>query len=116
LKRLERVKGIEPSYSAWKAAALPLSYTRNFNALSRSSVYRWRVSASQISRIVYRTAASHTRHRASTRRQWRLAALQLGGNAPAFAFQSVMEEKGNLEASAYGLIRSFGLFASFGIQ
>ena len=28
LKLLERVKGIEPSYSAWKAAALPLSYTR----------------------------------------------------------------------------------------
>jgi hypothetical protein len=28
LKRMERVKGIEPSYSAWKAAALPLSYTR----------------------------------------------------------------------------------------
>ena len=28
LKMLERVKGIEPSYSAWKAAALPLSYTR----------------------------------------------------------------------------------------
>ena len=27
-ERLERVKGIEPSYSAWKAAALPLSYTR----------------------------------------------------------------------------------------
>jgi hypothetical protein len=26
---LERVKGIEPSYSAWKAAALPLSYTRS---------------------------------------------------------------------------------------
>ena len=28
MKTLERVKGIEPSYSAWKAAALPLSYTR----------------------------------------------------------------------------------------
>src|SRR6476619_8504108 len=28
LKKMERVKGIEPSYSAWKAAALPLSYTR----------------------------------------------------------------------------------------
>ena len=27
---MERVKGIEPSYSAWKAAALPLSYTRIF--------------------------------------------------------------------------------------
>src|SRR5437763_10615844 len=26
---LERLKGIEPSYSAWKAAALPLSYTRD---------------------------------------------------------------------------------------
>ncbi len=23
------MKGIEPSYSAWKAAALPLSYTRS---------------------------------------------------------------------------------------
>jgi hypothetical protein len=31
LKLLERVKGIEPSYSAWKAAALPLSYTRDFS-------------------------------------------------------------------------------------
>ena len=29
-KVVERVKGIEPSYSAWKAAALPLSYTRVF--------------------------------------------------------------------------------------
>ena len=31
---LERVKGIEPSYSAWEAAALPLSYTRIFIAFS----------------------------------------------------------------------------------
>ena len=35
LKRLERVKGIEPSYSAWKAAALPLSYTRAGVELTR---------------------------------------------------------------------------------
>ena len=35
LKALERVKGIEPSYSAWKAAALPLSYTRAGDGLSR---------------------------------------------------------------------------------
>ena len=27
-KRLERVKGIEPSYAAWEAAVLPLNYTR----------------------------------------------------------------------------------------
>ena len=26
---MERVRGIEPPYSAWEAAALPLSYTRN---------------------------------------------------------------------------------------
>ncbi len=26
---MERVKGIEPSYEAWEATALPLSYTRN---------------------------------------------------------------------------------------
>ena len=25
---MERVKGIEPSYAAWKAAVLPLNYTR----------------------------------------------------------------------------------------
>ena len=38
---LERVKGIEPSYSAWKAAALPLSYTRappfNYHAIPGAS-------------------------------------------------------------------------------
>ena len=28
---MERVDGIEPTYSAWKAAALPLCYTRAAN-------------------------------------------------------------------------------------
>src|SRR5712671_7186918 len=41
LQKLERVKGIEPSYSAWKAAALPLSYTRarpiNYHAMAAAS-------------------------------------------------------------------------------
>ena len=32
-KNLERVDGIEPTSSAWKAAALPLCYTRAKNAL-----------------------------------------------------------------------------------
>ena len=35
------MKGIEPSYSAWKAAALPLSYTRacamHYHAAARAS-------------------------------------------------------------------------------
>ena len=31
---MERVKGIEPSQSAWKAGALPLSYTRMLNTLN----------------------------------------------------------------------------------
>src|SRR5215467_13967992 len=45
--RLERVKGIEPSSSAWKAVALPLSYTRlirlpslQFSSHSRAFVAR----------------------------------------------------------------------------
>jgi 23S rRNA (guanosine2251-2'-O)-methyltransferase len=33
--KMERVKGIEPSYSAWKAAALPLSYTRDICTLQQ---------------------------------------------------------------------------------
>jgi hypothetical protein len=40
---LERVKGIEPSSSAWKAVALPLSYTR---ASDQVSVLRDQKSAS----------------------------------------------------------------------
>ena len=28
LPEVERVKGIEPSYEAWKASVLPLNYTR----------------------------------------------------------------------------------------
>src|SRR3990170_7202517 len=35
---LERVKGIEPSSSAWKAAALPLSYTRIHPAYTKRVV------------------------------------------------------------------------------
>src|SRR6266436_250969 len=40
LKTLERVKGIEPSSSAWKAVALPLSYTR----IGRIPFALWRAS------------------------------------------------------------------------
>jgi hypothetical protein len=38
LKSLERVKGIEPSSSAWKAVALPLSYTRAGNSRQTSVI------------------------------------------------------------------------------
>ncbi len=34
VKKLERVEGIEPSSSAWKAVALPLSYTREHFTLT----------------------------------------------------------------------------------
>jgi hypothetical protein len=53
---LERVKGIEPSYSAWKAAALPLSYTRDFNSLSCFSTYRWHVSGTEIRAVLTESA------------------------------------------------------------
>ena len=36
LANLERVAGIEPAYSAWKAAALPLSYTRTYYSAVRA--------------------------------------------------------------------------------
>src|SRR5690242_7108863 len=40
LRLLERVKGIEPSSSAWKAVALPLSYTRmRENQMSEVAVF-----------------------------------------------------------------------------
>ena len=34
-RRMERVKGIEPSYAAWEAAVLPLNYTRAPHAAER---------------------------------------------------------------------------------
>ena len=40
LKSLERVKGIEPSSSAWKAVALPLSYTRTRGSAQPSAISR----------------------------------------------------------------------------
>jgi hypothetical protein len=39
---LERVKGIEPSSSAWKAVALPLSYTRAREQISDISDHKQR--------------------------------------------------------------------------
>jgi hypothetical protein len=33
---LERVKGIEPSQSAWEADVLPLNYTRMHNHMQRN--------------------------------------------------------------------------------
>ncbi len=33
--RLERVMGIEPTQSAWKAEILPLNYTRTFDLLNQ---------------------------------------------------------------------------------
>ena len=44
-ENLERVKGIEPSSSAWEAAALPLSYTRR-----RPASYPFRPAASSRNR------------------------------------------------------------------
>ena len=37
LPRMERAKGIEPSYSAWEADVLPLNYARKVFILYRSS-------------------------------------------------------------------------------
>ena len=36
---MERVTGIEPAWPAWKAGALPLSYTRTCENLSAKQIY-----------------------------------------------------------------------------
>src|SRR5258708_5752148 len=59
-KTLERVKGIEPSYSAWKAAALPLSYTR-----ARPLNYHTSEAASTAMQLVWRLKRPLFRRRAS---------------------------------------------------
>jgi hypothetical protein len=53
-RRMERVEGIEPSYSAWKAAALPLSYTRprrRYAVLCRG----WQAGPGRLARTVRRS-------------------------------------------------------------
>jgi hypothetical protein len=40
-KKVERVKGIEPSSLAWEAKALPLSYTRLTAHAIKASVPDW---------------------------------------------------------------------------
>ena len=40
-QEMERVRGIEPLYEAWKAAVLPLNYTRahiDFEVITKSTV------------------------------------------------------------------------------
>lgn len=40
IEKLERVKGIEPSYAAWEAAVLPLNYTRGRHPNRGNAPYR----------------------------------------------------------------------------
>ena len=37
MSKLERAKGIEPSYAAWEAAVLPLNYARDPGTLEAAS-------------------------------------------------------------------------------
>src|SRR6218665_90247 len=72
---LERVTGIEPVYSAWKAAALPLSYTRIF----RSEDEWWReldLNQRRLSQRIYSPSPLTTR--ASLQLSVRIVTLQTG--------------------------------------
>ena len=70
LKCLERVKGIEPSYSAWKAAALPLSYTRarplNYHAMGAASTAMHRSLETAFIPGVFRPGRALNRRRFAT--------------------------------------------------
>src|SRR3954462_8245725 len=57
-RRLERVKGIEPSSVAWKATALPLSYTRAPAKLARAFAPAKLFSADGVARLSSRQSPS----------------------------------------------------------
>ena len=61
MKALERVKGIEPSYSAWEAAALPLSYTRM--GFTGNRLFRLRQAAKTCGVVLRRVVPYHPRRR-----------------------------------------------------
>src|SRR3954464_7393284 len=85
-KAVERVKGIEPSSSAWKAVALPLSYTRAGRVAPRCAAGISLVRPAVASRLASRLKPDRSPLRAVTRRPplpWpELAepALASGGN------------------------------------
>jgi hypothetical protein len=56
-RRLERVNGIEPSSSAWKAVALPLSYTRKGQELWQNSLSVLLPCRTAIGRLYYTSLA-----------------------------------------------------------
>ena len=60
---MERVKGIEPSYSAWEAAALPLSYTRMMDqVIAITDVVNPNIPRVDLSRAVAAAVRHHRRH------------------------------------------------------
>jgi hypothetical protein len=46
--KLERAKGIEPSYAAWEAAVLPLNYARDFKCLGKYPFCTWQFFGQQL--------------------------------------------------------------------
>ena len=54
-EKMERVAGIEPAYLAWKARALPLSYTRLRHYIIRVYIILWGfIYLSQLERGIYK--------------------------------------------------------------
>jgi hypothetical protein len=87
LKTLERVKGIEPSYSAWKAAALPLSYTR-----ARPINYHGRQAAST-AMSGFGPLGRPRRRPLFPRRRWRPAGALNTGRFDAYTEASINNER-----------------------
>ena len=62
VRRLERVRGIEPLYEAWEAAVLPLNYTRVRGEFTRSHSVIGRIEGTLRGPIPRRTeGATHTK-------------------------------------------------------
>jgi hypothetical protein len=64
-KKMERVKGIEPSYQAWEARVLPLNYTRSRRRWMYQSFRRMATGLHAKPRLRPSSAPTIARHRLS---------------------------------------------------
>ncbi len=93
-RQLERVKGIEPSYSAWKAAALPLSYTRaglTLSTLSRGSTKKAKASFPP---VVHSRLTSSKLFGRAAKKTWHAACRRDSYQAPAAGICQKQDREG----------------------
>ena len=95
---MERVAGIEPASSAWKAEVLPLNYTRNTRKTRKSMPANLYPQSMHYLYDKGRQYSSHYRPHANTRR-WSVKAA--GANPAAFIFEQTARRKPTAPSFCY---------------